>query len=60
MDLDLFNILTKIIYSIKFISYKNMILQTHNHITYIRQKNLKTKHIPALSRAGQYLVLFKA
>ena len=43
MELDLFNILTKIIYSIKFISYKNMILQTHNHINYIRQKNLKTK-----------------
>ena len=36
MKLDLSNIFTKFICSIKFISYKNMIIQTHKHINYIR------------------------
>ena len=47
MKLDLFNILTKIIYSIKFISYKNMIIQTHKYINYIRQKFQKQKIYPS-------------
>ena len=46
MKLDLFNILTKIIYSIKFISYKNIIIQTHKHINYIRQIFLKQNIYP--------------
>ena len=41
MKLDLFNILTKIIYSIKFISYKNIIIQIRKYINYIRQIFLK-------------------
>ena len=46
MKLDLFNILTKIIYSIKFISYKNMIIQTQTYKLY-QAKISKTKNIPA-------------
>ena len=38
MKLDLFNILTKIIYSIKFISYKNMIIQTYKRIIILGKK----------------------
>ena len=49
MKLDISNIFTKNICSIKFISYKNMIIHTQTYKLY-QVKNLKTKNIPALKR----------